>query len=185
MKKAPKTAEPTVEPITNSVEEQIPPAPPVEPITPPPTVRKNTALFPLLFLVLVAAGLIVAFPDVQNIVSQAASKKCQPIARVMINPGSIETMTNSKATELSVMAYDKYNMPVKQGVKYDWGISSTNSVGTVKARHDLATFIPSNVGMGDLYVKTTNNCTKNAVIGSAKVIVKQGIAPTPTTKKRK
>jgi len=165
---------------------------PTEPVpdssTPPvkqPVIQKKQSFLPLLTVLFVAIILAVAFPKVQTIVSQAAAKKCMPIAKVMLNPGLIDTFTNSPPTNISVLAYDQYNRPVWQGVKYDWGISSINSVGTVKAKHDLASFIPIRAGTADLYVKTTNTCTPKSVIGTLKVTVKQAVAPTPTVRRNK
>jgi|GEM_PF-2499978 len=157
------------------------PTPPIEP-TVEPIAHKNRSLFPIIMLGFTAIILAIAFPNVQTLISQAAPKKCEPITKVMINPGSIEAYSNSKPIELSVLAYDRYNRPVREGVKYDWGISSTDGVGTVKARHDLAMFRPLKVGNGNLYVKTTNKCTPQAVIGSAKITIKQSVI-TPTIKK--
>jgi hypothetical protein len=172
--------EPPDEPVTGIPKSDISSnTPPVE------LQKKKNSLLPLAILSLVAIVLLIAFPKVQTIVSEAAAKRCIPIAKVMLNPGVIETFTNSRPTDISVLAYDQYNRPVWQGVQYDWGISSINSIGTLKAKHDLATFIPIRDGRGDLYVKTTNRCTPKSVIGSVKVTVKQGVAPTPTIRKKK
>jgi len=84
-----------------------------------------------------------------------------------------------------VLAYDYYNKPIHEGVQYEWGISSTNSIGTIKVRHDLASFFPLRAGTGDLYVKTKNRCTSKAVIGSILVTVQQAAPITPTVRPRK
>jgi len=94
----------------------------------------------LLPLLLAAIVLLIAVQRIQTYVSQAAAKKCEPIAKVMLNPGIINTFTNSRPTHISVLAYDQYNRPIWREVTYDWGISSINSVGTIKAKHDLASY---------------------------------------------
>jgi hypothetical protein len=139
-------------------------------------------IIPIVFLALIAAIVVPAVMKTQTITGEAAGEKCMPITKVMINPGQINTYTNYPPTNLSVLAYDYYNKPVWQGVQYEWGMSSTRGIGTVKARHDLATFIPSRPGTGDLYVKTKNKCTTKPVIGSIRVDVKLGILTTPPVK---
>lgn len=145
--------------------------PPPEPKPPKPDKKWfNTNLI----LALIALFIIVpAALKTQNIVNEAKSQpKCQPLTHVEIYPGQISTSVGAEELNLSAMAFDQYNMTVTRGVKYDWGISSTGSLGRLKGKHDLATFSPTGVGMGDLYVKASNSCTKVGAIGSVKVTVK-------------
>jgi hypothetical protein len=152
-----------------------------------PTHRKSGKKFiiPIILLALIVAIVVPAVMKTQTITGEAAGGKCMPITKVMINPGQINTYTNYPPTNLSVLAYDYYDKPVWQGVQYEWGMSSTNGIGTVKAKHDLASFIPTRPGTGDLYVKTKNKCTTKPVIGSIKVDVKMGILTTPPVKPRR
>jgi hypothetical protein len=163
----------------------IPPVPPpvqpadalpnVQPAVPPVMPKKKSRkglLFTMVLLPIVVMAIIIpALMKPQSITGEAAGGKCRLITKVAINPGEIKTSVTAAPTELSVLAYDYYGVPITNGVKYDWGMSSIEGIGTVKARHDLATFIPSRLGTGDLYVKTKNSCTNNAVIGSIKVAV--------------
>jgi hypothetical protein len=70
---------------------------------------------------------------------------------VRIQPGYIDTAVGS-TTQLSALAVDSKNQGITTGVTYEWGISSTNAIGTLKTAGDLATFIALHGGHGDLYV---------------------------------
>ena len=109
--------------------------------------------------------------------SGKATQKCQTITKVVINPGKIAISPKDPPVEMSALAYDIENVPVWQGVSYEWGISSSNTVGTLKQNNDLVTFTPLNKGTGDLFVKATNACTQTAVIGSVPVVVEPTLTP--------
>jgi len=167
-------------------------SPPSDPDTvanPPPEMqpekKKHTSLLVLIGVMIATALLIPAFQQTQTLMSQAAGKKCMMIGKVMINPGMITTNIGNPPINMSVLAYDATGKPIWNGVKYDWGISSINSIGTLKPRQDIAAFTALNIGTGDLYVKATNSCTKKAIIGSVKVTVSQAIIPIPTNPKKK
>ena len=151
----------------------------------PKNMSKKSFFFVFVLLpILIIAVVVPAVMKSQTITGQAAVPKCRLITKVMINPGKIDTYTGYPPTNLSVLAYDYYNNPITEGVQYEWGMSSSDSIGTVKANHDLASFIPIRPGTGDLYVKTKNKCTVTPVIGSIKVTVQLGI-PSPTVKPRR
>jgi len=158
-----------------------PPEPPTDnqsPVQPAPVMvmpkkmsKRSFFLVFVLLPILLVAGIVPAVLNSQTFLSRAAGAKCRLITKVAINPGKIVTYTISPPTNLSVLAYDYYNSPIFSGVQYEWGMSSTNSIGTVNAKRDLASFIPLRAGTGDLYVKAKNSCTQKAVIGSIKVTV--------------
>lgn len=147
-----------------------------------PEVKKPSTKQPFMFVILALAviPLVLAVLNYQTIIGMAASIRCQPIQRVAINPGVITTTTKSLPIEMSTMAYDMNGKPITKGISYQWGISSNNSIGTVKARRDLGTFYPKNAGSGDLYVQAKNACTKVKTIGSIKVVVQSAVTAVPT-----
>lgn len=54
---------------------------------------------------------------------------------------------------LSALAYDQNNLPIWNGVTYEWGVSSSNSVGSVNPIFGTITnFLPLNPGIGDVFV---------------------------------
>ncbi len=111
----------------------------------------------------------------------------QTLTKVNIDPGLITTSLSSAATNLSTLAYDQYNQPIVSGITYEWGISSTNTVGTLKTHDNLAEFTPLNTGTGDLYVvarqgalNVTGSVAVNVIYGdSACIPVNKVIHVTP------
>jgi len=144
------------------------------PIDQKQTVKKSTILIAVvaIFLVAVTIGAL----SVKNL-SRKTAPQCQVISTIKINPEKIVISLEDKQLELSALAYDTENIPIWQGVSYEWGISSSNSVGTLKQNNDLVTFTPLNKGIGDLFVKATNACTQTAVIGSVPVVVEPTLTP--------
>lgn len=138
-----------------------------------PARKKNTLLIAIIAIFLVAV--IVGALNTMN-QSRETAPQCQVISTIKINPEKIAISLVDKPLELSALAYDAQGSPIWQKVSYEWGISSSNSVGTFKQNNDLVTFTPLNQGTGDLFVKATNTCTQTAVIGSVPVVVE----PTPT-----
>lgn len=54
---------------------------------------------------------------------------------------------------LSALAFDTANFPISRSVNYEWGISSTNSIGTlVSTQNNITTFYAQNVGSGVIWV---------------------------------
>lgn len=140
--------------------------------------NKRVGLLLLLFLVIAFPIFLFIVYQNQQIRSHAAPA---PIASVHINPAVIFTDIMGKETYLSALAYDQYGSPVWSGVSYQWGISSTNSVGTLYPNNNdkLATFKPSatNRGRADVWVKAYGPNGTSAV-GSIPVYV--GVSPTLT-----
>lgn len=77
--------------------------------------------------------------------------------RIEISPGIINTTLDVPQINLSALLYNDANEPIWQNVTYNWGISSINSVGTLTASNDVASFFPLRVGQGDLFVHTRYN----------------------------
>lgn len=128
-------------------------------------------LLPWIILVLLLAGLTLVL--LTNKYSQDIRSKAvlwpQTLTRVLVAPGQITTSLSSSPTNLSALAYDQYDQPIVSGVTYEWGISSTNTVGTLNSLDNLAEFTPLNTGTGNLYVIARQSAIY--VIGSVVVDV--------------
>lgn len=139
-------------------------------------------LFVLLVLVLLP---IVVFAALNPTIFSPKASTALPIATVKISPGEIITKPLGQEIHLSTLAYDTNGNPITSGVTYQWGMSSTNSIGTIvqeQGNGALGTFTPSaNVGHGDLWVRATTSI--NQGIGSIPVYVgttPPTLTPTPT-----
>ncbi|MBI4064927.1 hypothetical protein HY409_00965, partial [Candidatus Gottesmanbacteria bacterium] len=106
----------------------------------------------------------------------------QTIATVKIDPGQITTSPSGSAIHMSALAVDSNGNQVNDA-RYQWGMSSTNSIGTViqeKGNEKLATFTPSrNRGQGDIWVRAINSKGKKTRSIPVYVGV-QPPSPTPT-----
>jgi hypothetical protein len=72
---------------------------------------------------------------------------------VNIHASSTKATVGKGSVGLSALAYDQYEWPIWDGVTYEWGISSANSVGSVSPINGtIANFMPLNPGTGDVYV---------------------------------
>lgn len=143
---------------------KIPPVTPSQPfdITPPPKPKwpiTKIVLYavPICFIILLPI-LMYAVQRQQDIRSRATEEV--RIYEVRVNPGVISLPSlndkNNLPVYLSALAYDKYGQSISKGVAYTWGISSTNTIGTISLNSttgDLATFRALNNGRGDLWVK--------------------------------
>lgn len=111
-------------------------------------------LFVLLVLVLLP---VVVFAALNPTIFSPKASTALPISEVKINPGEIITKPLGEQIHLSTLAYDTGGNPITSGVTYQWGMSSTNSIGTIvqeQGNGALGTFTPSaNVGRGDLWVR--------------------------------
>lgn len=98
------------------------------------------------------------------------------LTRVDINLPFITTSLDGKPVALSALAYDAQNRPMFSGVTYEWGISSTNSIGTVEpSDQNVASFTGLNPGTGDLFVTARHNG-----VSVTKSIAVSVTLPTPT-----
>jgi hypothetical protein len=98
-------------------------------------------------------------------------------ASVRIHPGQVQTTIGSPPVSFSALAYDKEGRPIWSGVTYEWGMSSTASIGNLIPSGNLATFIAQNPGQGDVFA-VAKYCNKKAT-GSSLVIVLSRPIPTP------
>lgn len=74
---------------------------------------------------------------------------------VMINLPAINT-TVGKDSGLSALAYDSVLSPIWNDVTYEWGISSTGSLGSISpVDSNVASFTAMGAGTGDLFVTAT------------------------------
>lgn len=136
---------------------------------------KKALLLLLVLLILLPIG-VIAVLNRTNIFPRATIQ--QPVVTVKINPGQIVTDPNGPEIHLSAQAVDANGGNV-DGVRYQWGMSSTNSIGTVTQEYNdkLATFIPSaNIGQGDLWVRAFDT-NGQSVTGSIPVYI--GVPPYP------
>lgn len=106
----------------------------------------------ILVLLLIGLPLVLLANKYSQDIRSKAVLWPQTLTRVLIAPGQITTSLTSSPTNLSALAYDQYDQPIVSGVTYEWGISSTNTVGTLNSHDNLAEFTPLNSGTGDLYV---------------------------------
>ncbi len=135
-------------------------------------------LFVLLVLVLLP---VVVFAALNPTIFSPKASTALPIAEVKINPGEIIAKPLGQEVHLSTLAYDTSGNPITAGVTYQWGMSSTNSIGTIvqeQGNGALGTFTPSaNVGRGDLWVRAFAGTSQG--MGSIPVTVGT-TSPTPT-----
>ena len=126
-------------------------------------------LFSISLLILLL-GFFAVFP-ITPIPVSAQTPTPSPQMSVAIQPPSIDILLTNPPVGLSALLYDENHQPVWSGVTYQWGISSTNDVGTlIGIKDDLASFVPLNVGNGELYVIATNN--GQTITGSIPITVR-------------
>lgn len=120
-------------------------------------VKKYKIYFLLGIMIPIIAITFALVQQSQDLRQRAAGRKIN-ITRIEINPSGFNTIIG-KPVNMSTLAYDKKNNPIWSGVTYEWGISSTNSVGTLNPTSgSITTFTPQNNGHGDIYVtaRTSN-----------------------------
>lgn len=138
----------------------------------------------LSYIKLIGIILIIALPLFVWVIKKTTHDRSQanilPIGSVRINPEVVQADINQPDTNLSALAYDTGGLPIWSGVTYQWGISTTNSIGTLSINRDdkLAAFTPSrtNRGRGDIFVTAFMGTTQ--VTKSIPVYI--GVSPTPT-----
>ena len=74
------------------------------------------------------------------------------LSRVEVEPKAITVDIDSEPVQFSALAYDEKGRGMWKDVTNEWGMSSTNSVGTIIPNHNLAQFTPVSPGKGDLFV---------------------------------
>jgi len=112
--------------------------------------------------------------------SQAANSTVacsQKISTVRINPGKISAYLNNPPIPMSALAYDSLGRPIWKDVVYEWGMSSSNTIGNIIPKGQIAAFKPLNAGTGNIY--TTGFYCGQQAKGSIPVIISPAL-PTPT-----
>ncbi len=111
--------------------------------------------------------------DIRNRAAEPSSTPYLPLlTKVNISPGGLfYTYIGNSPTQLSALAYDQKNNPIWSGVTYDWGISSSQSIGSLSrtTNSDITSFTPQNDGIGDLFVTARYQDTN--VTASVKVAI--------------
>ena len=153
---------------------------PLPPSSPPPF--KWQSLLPVLGLVLILPAIVAGVKIKQLIAPKAASGGT--VASVAINPGQIITLPGASPIAMSALAFDTNSQAIDSGLTYTWGMSSTNSIGTIKidtTNTKLAIFYPDahNIGQGDIFVQASGSA--GSASGSIPVYVgTQPTTPLPT-----
>lgn len=136
----------------------------------------------IFFLILAAALPITIWTATHK--TPRAPKATAQISTLFVSPGFIHALPGGTQHELSAQAFDTGGTAINTGVSYQWGMSSTNSIGNLipNAGNDkLAVFVPSpiNVGIGDIWVKAYG---ANDQIVTKSIPVYIGVTPpTPST----
>ncbi len=100
------------------------------------------------------------------------------LEKVMIEPPVISTYVGALSIGLSALAYDNNNQPIWSGVSYEWGISSSGSIGNINPIYgNITNFMPLRAGTGDIFV--TARYDGKSITSSVPVVVKS-VTPTPT-----
>ncbi len=147
---------------------------PTPPVIPPSF--KWQSLLPVVALVLILPAIVAGVKIRQLIAPKATSGGT--VATVRINPGQIITLPRASPIPMSALAFDAADQPIDSGLTYTWGMSSTNSIGTIKidaTNTKLAIFYPdpNNIGQGDIFVQAFGSA--GTASGSIPVFV--GITP--------
>lgn len=66
---------------------------------------------------------------------------------------NIQQIVRGKDCPASALAYDSANFPIFDGITYEWGISSTNSIGSLNSpNRNITNFYTQNIGTGSIWV---------------------------------
>src|SRR3989344_2246437 len=90
-----------------------------------------------------------------SFLSHASISHAQSItlSSVQIQAASKTATIGKGSVGLSALAYDQNNNPIWSGVTYEWGISSSNSVGSLNPlQGTISNFTPFKTGTGDVFV---------------------------------
>lgn len=140
-------------------------------------ISTNKNLFGVLLLAIMVPVTVALIMFRQDIRQRAGGG--QIITKLAFQPAIIDAPQNSKTPiPMSVLAYDQAGQPIGDGVSYSWGISSTNTVGTLSSVSGaITTFTPLNNSHGDIYVTATN--LNGSLTGSMPVNI-GNVTTTPT-----
>lgn len=136
----------------------------------------------VLMAVLLAIPITYLVSQSEQDIRQRAQIPDQIPTKIYISPGKILTAFDSQPIRMSAELLDEKGRPIKNGVTFEWGISSKYTVGTlIEVNQNLASFKPQNDGSGDIYIKATyeDSLVNKILIGSIPVVVLRG-DPQPT-----
>ena len=109
----------------------------------PKSFNKKIMIISIILILLLVPLITIGVLKSKSVSSRASSLPCEMIQKVEINPGEINTYIKIGKVEMSALAYDFKNNPILKGVKYRWGISSSNSIGKLITRNtDISSFVP-------------------------------------------
>ncbi len=96
---------------------------------------------------------------------------------VRIHPGLVTAAAGSPPVQMSALLYDNQQQPINGDVAYEWGMSSSVTIGNLSPRNKIAAFTPLASGSGDIFVSVDYCGIK--VTGSVPVTV-SAVSPAPT-----
>ncbi len=132
---------------------------------------------------IIIALIVLSIPATLFLISQSQDTRQRaasiPISKIVFSPGGFATKPGTYIA-MSVLAYDSQGNPITNDVQYQWGMSSTGTVGSlISVSGNIATFEAKNLGHGDIYVTAANN--EGGMTSSIPVdVTVNGLSPTPT-----
>lgn len=104
----------------------------------------------------VAALTLLLIPAVVLVGKRQLSPKASNSISIQVSPGIIDQSSSpqiGKPVYLSATAVNDIGQPITSEVTYSWGISSTFPISpSLKTNDNLATFTPTSIGSGTLWV---------------------------------
>ncbi len=92
----------------------------------------------------------------------------------------LDKILDGDICDFSALAYTANNQPIWSGVRYEWGISSDNSIGTLSQVYgNMTQFKAQNPGEGDVYVIAKQGDLMEAAGRHLTVIPRPPITPSP------
>ncbi|MCR4263509.1 MAG: dockerin type I domain-containing protein [Candidatus Roizmanbacteria bacterium] len=100
-----------------------------------------------------ALSIIVTCFIVLSAVPHVHAQSTPVLTSVRIHAHSKTATLGKGSIGLSALAYDQDNNPIGNGVTYEWGVSSSNSIGSVHPVFGtVSNFTPLTMGTGDVFV---------------------------------
>lgn len=93
----------------------------------------------------------------------------------------VNNILSGNICDFSALAYTANNQPIWSGVRYEWGISSNNSIGTLSQIYgNMTQFKAQNPGEGDIYVLAKQGDHMEAAGRHLTVLSRPPITPSPS-----
>lgn len=134
-------------------------------------------------ITLIGDNVAVPFATTVNLMRRTTSTNI--LSRVDISLDCSGKVLIGQECHASALAYDTANFPMLDsglaGLVYSWGISSSNSIGTLsKTTGNITSFYAQNIGMGSIWViaQQGNNQVQKAIV--IEVLMKELPKPSPT-----